>query len=779
MLHIPPNSKRDLKTISVDADLIVVGGGMAGVCAAVTAARSGLQVALVQDRPVLGGNASSEVRMVIGGATASRGNNNRWAREGGLIDELLVENAYRNPEGNSLIFDALLLEVIRLEPNVQLLLNTAVYDCETINAYKASTSRITMARAFCSQNGTIYELRAPLFCDASGDGVLGHLAGAAYRIGAEQPDEFDEPFAPDTIDYGELMGHTLYFQSKDTRQPVEFVCPDFALQDITTLPRYKRINATDQGCQYWWVEHGGRLDTIHDTESIKWELWRIVYGIWNHIKNSGQFPEAQTWTLEWVGTIPGKRESRRFEGPSMLTQRDVIERPTHRDTVHYGGWSLDLHPADGIYADRAPCDQWHAKGIYPIPYRTMYSRNVENLFLAGRVISASHVAFGSTRVMATCAQGGQVVGHAAALCTREAAHEGRILMPNELADDPARLKRLKLVLTRSGQHIPGYRRVDPDDLAQQADSVEADSRLMLDHLEPDDRPRALDVPQALLLPVAEGRFERITFFADVQRATELRCTLQKPDRPDSFTPEETIDEQTVSLAPGAKQEVTFEFNTPIHEAGYLFVCLAANPDVQLYTSTQLVPGVATLFNSGRSEINAGGEQIPPASLDGKELGVERFSFWLPRPRPEGNNVAFRISPALGVFGPELTINGLTRPTDRPNTWVAALDAEVATLTLAWNEPVSISQIVLTFDTDRDNPLYSVLHGTAQRVMPQCVQRFLIRDGATQEVLAVCEENHQTRREIQLENPCKTDSLEVQIWRPHLNVSGSLIEVMLF
>ena len=315
------------------------------------------------------------------------------AREGGLIDELLVENAYRNPDGNALIFDALLLEIAQREPNLRLLLNTAVYDCETLIACKASTSRITSIRACCPQNETIYEISAPLFCDASGDGVLGHLAGAAYRMGAEAADEFGEGFAPDAVDYGELMGHTIYFQSKDAGHPVKFVCPEFAIQDITTVPRWKRINATDQGCQYWWLEHGGRLDTIHDTEQIKWELWRVVYGIWNHIKNSGQFPEAATWTLEWIGTVPGKRESRRFEGPYILTQQEVIERRQHEDAVHYGGWSLDLHPADGIYTSRPPCDQWHSKGIYPIPYRTMYSRNVENLFLAGRIISVSHVAF--------------------------------------------------------------------------------------------------------------------------------------------------------------------------------------------------------------------------------------------------------------------------------------------------------------------------------------------------------------------------------------------------
>src|SRR5690606_33222712 len=155
------------------ADLIITGGGLSGVCAAITAARQGLEVVLVQDRPVLGGNASSEVRLWVLGATSHMGNNNRWAREGGVIDELLVENAYRNPEGNALIFDLVLLDKVAQEQNIMLLLNTAVYEVE-----KDGPEHITAVRAFCSQNSTEYRLEAPLFCDASGDGIVGFLAGA-------------------------------------------------------------------------------------------------------------------------------------------------------------------------------------------------------------------------------------------------------------------------------------------------------------------------------------------------------------------------------------------------------------------------------------------------------------------------------------------------------------------------------------------------------------------------------------------------------------------------
>ena len=390
MLISPPVLNRGLENNHLTADVAVIGGGLAGVCTAITAARAGSKVVLVQDRPVLGGNASSEVRLWVLGATAHMGNNNRWAREGGVIDEILVENMFRNPEGNPLIFDTILLEWVANESNITLLLNTAVHDLE-----KSHADTISSVRAFCSQNSTAYEITAPLFVDASGDGIVGFLAGAAFRIGSESRAEFGEKFAPEQAS-NELLGHTIYFYSRDTGRPVKFIPPSFALKDITKIPRWRDIKFNDTGCRLWWLEWGGNLDTIHDSEKIKWELWRVAYGVWHHIKNSGQFPDAETLTLEWVGTIPGKRESRRFEGDYIIQQQDLIEQRRHDDAVSFGGWAIDLHPSDGVYSPESPCQQWHSKGVFQIPYRTMYSRNITNLFLAGRIISATHIAFGST-----------------------------------------------------------------------------------------------------------------------------------------------------------------------------------------------------------------------------------------------------------------------------------------------------------------------------------------------------------------------------------------------
>ena len=457
------------KIATTQSDLVVVGGGLAGVCAAIAAAREGVSVTLVQDRPVLGGNASSEVRLWTLGATSHMGNNNRWAREGGIIDEILVENLYRNKEGNALIFDTVLLEKVSNKKNITLLLNTAVYEVE-----KADTKNISQVTAFCSQNSTTYILQSNLFCDASGDGIVGFQAGAAFRMGAETVEEFGEKFAPDQS-YGELLGHTIYFYSKDSGAPVKYVAPEFALKDITQIPRYKSLSDKDSGCRLWWLEYGGRKDTIHESEDIKWELWKVVYGVWDYIKNSGEFPDAANLTLEWVGTIPGKRESRRFEGHYMIKQQDLIEQKTFDDAVSFGGWAVDLHPSDGVYDSRPGCTQYHSKGVYHIPLRTMISQNIDNLFLAGRIISATHVAFGSTRVMATCAHAAQAVGYGAAQCVKNK------LVPAQLlaADN---LKELQQTLSVNGQSIPGIA-IDKTQNLLDGATIKASSSLKLSQID--------------------------------------------------------------------------------------------------------------------------------------------------------------------------------------------------------------------------------------------------------------------------------------------------------
>ncbi len=176
---------------------------------------------------------------------------------------------------------------------------------------------------------------------------------------------FGEEFAPDKA-FGELLGHSIYFYCKDAGRPVPYMPPSYALKDIEkAIPRYRNFKIDETGCRLWWIEFGGRLDTVFDTAKIKWGAVARGLRCLELFQKFGKISEAANLTLEWVGTIPGKRESRRFEGDYMLNQQDVVQQRQHEDAVAYGGWALDLHPADGVYSEMVPCTHYHAKGALP------------------------------------------------------------------------------------------------------------------------------------------------------------------------------------------------------------------------------------------------------------------------------------------------------------------------------------------------------------------------------------------------------------------------------
>ena len=796
MIKQEHEASRELRTEIFETELAVVGGGLSGVCTAITAARKGVKVVLVQDRPVLGGNSSSEVRLWILGATSHLGNNNRWSREGGVIDEILVENTYKNKEGNPLIFDTILLDKVKSEANITLLLNTAIYEVE-----KSTADKIQSVKGFCSQNSTTYLVSAPLFCDASGDGIVGFLAGAAFRMGAESREEFGEKFAP-TKEYGELLGHSLYFYSKDTGRPVKFTAPSFALDVTKEVPRFRNFNTREYGCKLWWLEYGGRLDTIHDTEEIKWELWKVAYGAWDYIKNSGNFPEAENLTLEWVGTIPGKRESRRFEGDYMLRQQDVVEQRIHEDAVAYGGWSIDLHPADGVFSEKPGCNQWHSKGIYQIPYRCLYSKNINNLFLAGRIISASHVAFASTRVMATAAHVGQAIGMAAYIAKTKGervaelvgAEEGQehlcvggrvqnlsngqvltshishltsqhYLTPREILN--GYIKNLQHELLKSGQHIPGFELKDEQDLVQNAE-ITVSSELVLNQLSADFE-KPLDLSVAQLLPLTKGKVPELTIQVEATQATQLEVELRISEKTGNYTPDVSLEKQTIVL-PVGKTEQKITFTTAIPEASYVFIIFHKNPHIKIARSEQRITGLVTAFNLVNKAVSNYGKQTPAA-----DIGVDEFEFWCPQRRPEGHNLALQIAPPLSRFDAENIKIGVYRPTTRPNAWVAALEDLQPTVELTWDEPQEISKIDLFFDTDYDHPMESVLMGHPEDVMPFCVRNYTIKNSEG-EVIYIKTDNFQTQNYIVFDNPVITKRLVLELQRPAKNVPVALFAI---
>lgn len=748
--------KRGNAITMLNADLVVVGGGMAGTCAAITAARNGIKVILIQDRPVLGGNGSSEVRLWVLGATSHMGNNNRWSREGGVIDEILVENLYRNKEGNAIIFDTILLEKVICEPNITLLLNTMVFD-----VHKKDESNIASLTAFCSQNSTEYIISAPLFCDASGDGIVGFKAGASFRMGSEGKNEFGEGFAPGK-ENSDLLGHTIYFYSKDTGRPVKYVAPSYALKDINKIPRFRNIKTGDTGCNFWWFEYGGRRDTIHETEEIKWELWSVVYGVWDYIKNSGKFPGSENLSLEWVGTIPGKRESRRFEGPYILKQQDIVEQKHFYDTVSFGGWAIDLHPADGVFSELPGCNQYHAKGIYEIPYRCFISRDIKNLFIAGRLISATHVAFGSTRVMATAAHGGQAVGMAAALCHQLS------LNPLDLADFET-IRLLQQRLNIDGQSIPGVPIDQTENLAASA-KISASSELFIDQIPFDGEWFELNCAAGQLLPLKKNTSYTFEISVDARVNTSIGVELLCSSKIYNYTPDMLIEKQTIHLRQGV-QNITISFKNKLQHDQYGFLIFRRNQEVKIRCSEKRITGILSVFNKTNPAVNNFGAQIPP-----ENSGFDFFEFWCPERRPKGQNIAMTIIPPLQCFSKQNIINGYTRPYLGPNGWLADWNDATPHLELRWDEPKIIKSVTLYFDTDFDHPMESSQMGHPEEVIPFCVQRYRIFNG--EELIHSATDNHQTINHIQFPNPVETSVLRIELEHPSLTVPSALFEIFI-
>ncbi|MCL5743017.1 MAG: FAD-dependent oxidoreductase [Acidobacteria bacterium] len=435
--------------VELDADVAVAGGGLAGVCAAIAAARNGARVVLVQDRSRLGGNSSSEVRMHVCGADASGGRPG-W-RESGLIEEFRLEDAVRNPQCRFELWDLLLYDKVRSEPRIRLLLDTAVCGAAVVDG------RIEMALARSDRTERRYRIGARLFVDATGDSRLALEAGAQMRTGREARGEFNESLAPERMD-PHTQGSSILFTSRLHGRPMPFAPPAWARKITRAQLRMRRPKSWEYG--YWWIEWGGMGDAITDDAAIRHELLAIVLGVWDYIKNSGDCPESANWALDWIGMIPGKRDSRRITGDHILTQNDIL-RGDMEDAVAIGGWSMDDHPSGGFDDQSAkPAQQIMPPDTYSIPLRSLYSKNIANLLTAGRNISASHVAFSSARVMATCATIGQAAGTAAALCA------AWNLTPRQLYQQ--RMEDLRQVLLRDDQTIKNRRNEDPLDLARSA-----------------------------------------------------------------------------------------------------------------------------------------------------------------------------------------------------------------------------------------------------------------------------------------------------------------------
>lgn len=394
------------KPQKLNYDFVVVGGGVAGMCAAMSAARLSLKVALIQDRPVLGGNNSSESRVHLGG----RINKAPYPKLGNLIKEFGPKEG-----GNSrpayVYEDEKKMRWIESNDNIDL------YTCEHANAVNMSGNKI---KSIVTQNiisGSRHIFSAPLFADCTGDGTIGYLAGADYLIGRESKAQFNEKSAPDAPDMM-TMGSSVQWYSVEDKAPSTF--PEFSYG----------LNFNDESCEKvfkgdWEWETGIGRDPIKDAEQIRDYATLVIYSNWSYLKN--HLKDNQKWrnrSLGWVAYIYGKRESRRLVGDHVLTEQDIIERIPYEDASVTTTWDIDLHYPDPANSKYFPGKEFKAISIgeriypYAVPYRCLYSRNVGNLFMAGRDISVTHIALGTVRVMRTTGMMGEVVGMAASVCSK-------------------------------------------------------------------------------------------------------------------------------------------------------------------------------------------------------------------------------------------------------------------------------------------------------------------------------------------------------------------------
>ncbi|MBM3859285.1 MAG: FAD-dependent oxidoreductase [Verrucomicrobia bacterium] len=457
-----------------DFDLVVVGGGPAGMGASIAAARLGLKVALIQDRPVVGGNASSEIKippMGYIGSPPDRINvtgitEELFGAQGGAADQSRMDR------------------VVQAEKNLRLFLNTRatgveMKDKETIDAVLAVHVK----------TGQRYRFKAPLFVDCTGHAWIGYYAGAEYMMGQEARSQFNESMAPETarmLTQGNSLNNASF---RTHQQPVDFNCPPWAYQwtkasDFEELGSHTRLKSPVRPPNFdvpsrgkgrhpgnhgngaaagvWWVEYGGIANTIDDAERIRDELFRVCLGLWNYAKNHNPETREQNRSREmvWLNYVPGVRESRRLVGDYVMTQHNFDDPTPTADAIAFSDWGIDLHHPEGFWVRGIDAIHVYHGRRTCIPYRTLYSKNIRNLFMAGRCHSATQLAFAGTRVMRPMCATGQAAGTAAAIASKYKSSP-RGVYEKHLAE-------LQQQLLKDGCYIPGVQGNDSLDLARKS-----------------------------------------------------------------------------------------------------------------------------------------------------------------------------------------------------------------------------------------------------------------------------------------------------------------------
>lgn len=738
------------------SDITVVGGGLSGIAAAIAAARLGQKVALIQNRPVLGGNSSSEVRVWV--CSATKHGVNRYARETGIMGELFVENQYRNQEGNPYIWDALLLEKVLAEKNIQLFLNTDVTEIKM-----SKKDKISSVRGVMQGSERWLTFSSDLFIDCTGDGLIGTMAQVESRIGREAKSEYNESLAPEISDK-EQLGSTLLFYTKDVGYPVNYYPPAFAKNILETpIPENRIIRSGDSGTNYWWIEWGGELDIVHDNERIRDELMNVIFGIWDYIKNSGKF-DAQNLTLEWIGAVPGKREYRRFRGEYVLKQQDIEEQKFFDDRIGFGGWSIDLHPVQGMYATKAGARHSVADGNFHIPYRILYSQKVSNLLFAGRDVSASHVAFGAIRIMGTCAVMGEAAGTAAALAL---SHN---ITPHQIYTD--HLKEYQQLLLKQDGSVLGLSNKDPKDVARKA-AVSASNTLREINTftnQSDEYP--LNKKVAFSVPV-DPCLHHLKLLLSAYQKTKIEVELWETGQPQNYIPYKKVKSVDVEVMPGMKQWVSVPLEWQPSKRQNAFIIITENPQITLYLGYEPFTGILSYIHDSIGEMK---------QPDLHQFERESPILYWTNQKINRRNFIFKFDNETVAYDDKKLVNGFVRPYGGPNMWVTPVRDKEEFIEYTWDNPQKVQQINITFNDDVNEDLINLPHHfTPFQIVPEIIKSYRIDawiDGEWQELITETK-NRKRHRCHKILETIETKKIRIVLFETNGSKQFSINEVRIY
>ncbi|MDD5350466.1 MAG: FAD-dependent oxidoreductase [Chthoniobacteraceae bacterium] len=744
----------------VSYDLVVAGGGVGGVITAITASRKGLRVALVDNKPGLGGNACSEIGVTIDGAVCFGLFPNM--REGGPVEELKeqlvkMDPFFRNTQGSSVMLFWCEAEKV------------TVYSELNLHAVDTEGRRVTAV--YGSQSGTErnYKFFADQFVDATGDGTIAALAGCESRTGREAKSEFGELLAPDKPDNG-IMGASVLFRASEKKVPTQFERPSWAYEYTNEDDLPYRLSMqkgpVDEG--FWWVEYAGdNNDPIGDYESIRKELLKCTYGVWSFLKNDPS-RAMEYYSLDNVSISPAKRESRRIVGDYIVCERDIVERTPFPDAVAYAGWNIDIHVPGGFKSKLKPNVHAHFPWVFNVPLRSLYAKDTDNLWLVGRDISVSHVALGATRLQATIGTMGHAVAIAAALAHRNSK------TAREIARD--RYKDVQQEILKDGSFIPGVKNTDEKDHALSAEIAATSEQVLAFERSSEYMP--VGKGMALSFPVTEGRVERMVLPLrnSGQAPVEVKLYFAPSAHPNDFSHRKALTEKSVVLNPGA-HDISWELSLPPLAPGLYSVLMITAGEVDWLRSNVEPYGCFTGKYDPDFYFNLTPETKEDLYLVLKPImvaaGFEPVEWVRPRNHrllqlnrlPNRTNLPLpfaEISPVQRPYAAANVASGVSHSDILPDLWISDPSGKMPQeLLLLWKEARNISSVRIVFDTDLD------MNHPAVRPIDYLVKRYslAVRKGGAWKTVASCDDNRQ-RFKIHEFEPCVADALKLVVEEIH-------------